>query len=168
MFSQQRCINLIFHSRFVNRQMIAMLNHSRLISLMLVWGSLWVACTSTEKKDPLLDEAARYHQQATEIQAVIEPQIDRIDSLKTVVLASKTSNARATVATLDSLKTAFAEWEANLVEVPGMKHDHKVGEKHKHGDNTLKDLPADQMRDLQRELLNNIRQIEARLTAVSK
>lgn len=64
-------------------------------------------------------------------------------------------------------------WVAHLVEVPGMKYEHKVGEKHKHGrnagpDNTLKDRPADQMRDLQRELLNNISQIQARLTAITK
>lgn len=148
--------------------MIALLNHSRLMLLVLVLGSFWVACTSTDKKDLLLDEAARYHQQATAIQAAIEPKIEQIDSLKAVLLATKAPIAQATMATLDSLKTAFFEWEANLVEVPGMEHEHKVGEKHKHGDNTLKDLPADQMRDLQRELLNNIRQIQARLTAITK
>ncbi|WP_080054237.1 hypothetical protein [Spirosoma aerolatum] len=129
------------------------------------------ACSSSDKKDPLMEEAAGYHQQATEIQETVEPKIEQIDSLKKVILAQKLPDAPARVATLDSLKTAFEEWEENLVEVPGMPHEHHhhgEGEHHHHHDATLKDLPADQMRDLQRETLNNIRQIEARLTAVMK
>jgi hypothetical protein len=129
------------------------------------------ACSSADKKDPLLEEAARYHQEATDIQAVIEPQIEQIDSLKTVVLASNVPTAGATVATLDSLKTAFEEWEKNLVEVPGMphnhSHDHGDHKHHNHADATLKDLPAEQMRDLQRETLNAIKQMQTRLTVVS-
>ena len=132
------------------------------------------ACSSADKKDPLLDEAARYHNEATEIQALVEPQIERIDSLKAVFSARKTPAAQATITTLDSLKTAFEEWEENLVEVPGMPHNHthehgSRGEhRHKHADATLKDLPAEQMRDLQRETLNNIRQIQARFDGVIK
>lgn len=130
------------------------------------------ACSSSEKKDPLLEEAANYHQQATEVQETLEPKIEQIDSLKTAMLAQKLPDASAKVATLDSLKKAFEEWEENLVEVPGMPHKHSHGkgehEHHHHSDATLKDLPADQMRDLQRETLNTIRQIDARLTAVMK
>ncbi|GAB4044300.1 hypothetical protein [Spirosoma litoris] len=129
------------------------------------------ACSSSDKKNPLLDEAEGYHQQATEIQELIEPKIERIDSLKAVIIAQKLPNASARAATLDSLKTAFEEWEENLVEVPGMPHEHHYhdkGEHHHHHDATLKDLPADQMRDLQRETLNNIRQIDTRLTVMMK
>lgn len=134
---------------------------------------LLVSCgRSSDKKDPLLEEAARYHNQATEVQAVIEPKIEQIDSLKTVLTTRKTPDASARIATLDSLKTAFDEWEENLVEVPGMPHNHthehgKGEHRHKHADATLKDLPAEQMRDLQRETLNNIRQIQTRLEVVS-
>lgn len=138
------------------------------------------ACSSADQKDPLLLEAANYHQQATEIQAVLEPKIEQIDSLKTVLAGQKTPEAVAVAATLDSLKSAFEAWEENLVEVPGMPHDHNhhTGmpdhggpdhgkHEHKHADATLKDLPADQMRDLQRETLHNIRQIQTRLNAVT-
>ncbi|TAE33608.1 MAG: hypothetical protein EAZ91_02240 [Cytophagales bacterium] len=135
-------------------------------------GSL-TACSSSDKKDPILEEAAQFHNQATEVQAAVEPKIEQIDSLKTVLTAQKTPVNAARIATLDSLKTAFEEWEKNLVEVPGMPHDHKhdhgKGEhKHNHADATLKDLPTEQMRDLQRETLNNIKQIQVRLEAVSK
>jgi hypothetical protein len=146
----------------------------QLLSAITLIGSL-TACSSSEKKDPLLEEAAQYHNQATEVQAAIEPRIEQIDSLKTVLAAQKTPDSAARIATLDSLKTAFEEWEKNLVEVPGMPHDHKHrtggpdhskhDHKHNHADATLKDLPANQMRDLQREMLNNIKQIQTRLAA---
>ena len=130
---------------------------------------LLVACSTTDKKDPLLDEAARYHQEATQLQGIVEPQIEQIDSLKTVLTTQRRPNATVTVATLDSLKTAFESWEENLVEVPGMAHDHAHGGKHDHhhhADATLKDLPAEQMRDLQRETLATLKQIQARLNEV--
>lgn len=144
----------------------------------LALTGFFAGCQSRDKKDPLMDEAARYHNEATRIQAVVEPQIEQIDSLKTVLLAQKKPGVQTTVATLDSLKTAFKVWEENVVEVPGMPHNHshrtggpehsKGEHRHKHADATLKDLPADQMRDLQREMLNNIQQIQARLNAVTK
>lgn len=141
---------------------------SIVLPLILLW--LAVACgPSSDKKDPLLLEAADYHNQAIGIMEVVEPQLDRIDSLKTVILASNTPAAKASVATLDSLKAAFSEWENNLVEVPGMPHDHSHEHgPHKHADATLNDLPANQMRDLQREMLSNIRRIQTRLDQVTK
>ncbi len=145
-------------------------SHRTLLVINLL--ALTVSCNQlSDKKDPLLEEAAQYHNQSTEIQAVVEPKIEQIDSLKSVLTAQKTPVSAARIATLDSLKTAFEEWEENLVEVPGMPHNHthahaKGG--HKHADATLKDLPADQMRDLQRETLNNLRQIQSRLDAVTQ
>lgn len=141
-----------------------------LLTAITLFGSL-AGCSSSDKKDPLLEEAARYHQQATEVQAALEPKIEQIDSLKAVLMGRKTPGASARVATLDSLKTAFEEWEENLVEVPGMPHNHahdhgKGGHKHNHADATLKNLPTDQMRNLQREILNNINQMKTRLDAV--
>ncbi|MBC8154341.1 MAG: hypothetical protein H7Z72_15665 [Bacteroidetes bacterium] len=143
------------------------------ICVLIMAGCLW-ACSSSDEKDPLLDEAARYHQQATEIQEVVEPKIEQIDSLKTVFIARRIPNTSAIIASLDSLKMDFAEWEGNVMEVPGMPHNHAhrtggpdhSGHAHNRADATLKDLPADQMRDLQREMLNSIRQIQTRLDGV--
>lgn len=141
-------------------------------ALFITLLTLAVSCgRSSEKKDPLLDEAARYHNEATRIQALVEPKIEQIDSLKTRLSARSTPVAQATVATLDSLKKAFSDWEENVVEVPGMPHHHTGGadhRRHKHqaADAALKDLPADQMRDLQREMLSTIKRIQSRLDAV--
>lgn len=130
------------------------------------------ACSSSDQKDPVLEEAARFHNEATEIQATVEPRIGQIDSIKTLLANRPQPAAQATMATLDSLKKAFEEWEKNLVEVPGMPHEHHhESGKHKHHhhtDATLKDLPADQMRDLQRETRDNIRRIQDRTETVIK
>lgn len=45
-------------------------------------------------------------------------------------------------------------------------HDHGKHEHHHHTDATLKDLPADQMRDLQREVLANIKAMQTRMNQV--
>ncbi len=142
----------------------------QLVAFGLALSSLSACSSSSDKHDPLLDEAARYHNEATVIQATLEPRVDQIDSLKTVLIGQSLPANAARIATLDSIKTAFEAWEENLVEVPGMphEHDHTHGkhEHHHHTDASLKDLPADQMRDLQRETLNSIRQLQDRFDAV--
>ncbi|MBD2701257.1 hypothetical protein IC229_11460 [Spirosoma sp. BT702] len=122
------------------------------------------ACSGKSDTDKVvLEEAARYHNEATEVQEQLEPMIDRIDSVKTRLALKTTPEAKAITQSLDSLKTAFETWEENLVEVPGMKHEHhEHGEgehhhHHHHNNNDTKDMPADQLRDLQREFLANIK-----------
>lgn len=138
----------------------------RYVVLACLFSAL-VACSGKSDADKtLLDEAARYHTEATDIQEKLETSIDQIDSVRTLLAQKTTPEAKATAQSLDSLKTAFEEWEENLVEVPGMKHEHHEhgdGEHHHHhhhNNNDTKDLPADQMRDLQREFLANIKQIQ--------
>jgi hypothetical protein len=144
------------------------MNTYQLVAFGMVMSSLLACSSSSDKHDPLLEEAARYHNEATSIQATLEPRIDQIDSLKTVLAGQSIPTNAARIATLDSIKTAFESWESNLVEVPGMPHEHNHahGKHEHHHDATLKDLPADQMRDLQRETLNNIRQLQTRFDAV--
>lgn len=145
------------------------MNYTSLIICSILLSGCFSACSSTDKKDPLLDEAAHYHNEATKIQSVVEPKIEQIDSLKTVLLVQKTPANTARITTLDSLKKAFGEWEENVVEVPGMPHNHTHEHgKHKHADATLSKLPSDQMRDLQREMLKSIQQIQARLNSLNK
>lgn len=125
-----------------------------------------IACSGKSEADKaLLDEAGRYHLEAIQIQEQVEPVIDQIDSVRTLLNKKTSPEAKATVQSLDSLKTAFEEWEENLVEVPGMKHEHHdSGEgkhhHHHHHNNDAKDMPADQLRDLQREFMVNIKQIQ--------
>jgi hypothetical protein len=97
---------------------------SRCGAALLMTGYVLYACSSSDKKDLLLIEAARYHQPVTEIQVLVEPQIEQIDSLKLVPSAQKMPSAQVRATTLDSLKTAFGEWEKNLIEVVGIPHKH--------------------------------------------
>ncbi|MFD1140110.1 hypothetical protein ACFQ4C_03285 [Larkinella insperata] len=144
----------------------------RVLLLISCAATVLTACSSNDKKDPLLEEAAQYHNEATQIQKMVEPQIEQIDSLKTRLANQPQPAAKATIVRLDSLKKAFEDWEANRVEVPGMPHEHHhehgKHEHHHHTDATLKDLPADQMRDLQREARDQIRQIQQRTEASLK
>lgn len=146
------------------------MNTYQLVAFGLILSGLLACSSSGDKHDPVLEEAARYHNEATAIQAKLEPRVDQIDSLKTVLTGQSLPANAARIATLDSIKTAFDAWEENLVEVPGMphEHDHAHGkhEHHHHTDASLKDLPADQMRDLQRETLNSIRQLQDRFDAI--
>ncbi|GAB3325407.1 hypothetical protein GCM10027299_23480 [Larkinella ripae] len=139
----------------------------RFILLIALSTMLFIGCSTSEKKDPLLEEAARFHHEATQIQAAVEPKIEQIDSLKTALGGRPDPTAAAIGNTLDSLKKAYEHWEENLVEVPGMPHEHHHGEHAHHhpADATLKDLPPGQMRDLQRETRDNIRQIQERTEA---
>lgn len=137
------------------------MNTYQLVAFGIVLSGLLACSSSSDKHNPLLEEAARYHNEATAIQAELEP---RIDSIKTVLAGRSTPDKVARMATLDSIKTAFEAWEENLVEVPGMPHEHNHahGKHEHHHDATLKDLPASQMRDLQRETRDNIRQLQTR------
>jgi hypothetical protein len=140
-----------------------------ILSLIVPLGLSLGACSRSDQKDPLLEEAAKFHSEATQIQSLVEPQIEQIDSLKTLLANRPEPVALATATTLDSLKKAFEQWEENLVEVPGMPHEHHhehgKHEHHHHSDATLKDLPIDKMRDLQLGILDNIRQIQERTDA---
>ncbi|QHW01620.1 hypothetical protein GJR95_39475 [Spirosoma endbachense] len=122
------------------------------------------ACSGkTDADQSILNEAATFHNEAINVQEQVEPLIDEIDSVRTVLIKKMTPEAKITAQSLDSLKTAFEQWEENLVEVPGMKHEHHhehdKGHHHHHNSDT-KDLPADQMRDLQQAFLTNIKQIQ--------
>lgn len=70
------------------------------------------------------------------------------------------------------LQNAGAEWERNLVEVPGFEHDHHdhgAGHHHDHGSDHLNELPAKEMLALQQALLAEVQKLlgEARrLTAI--
>lgn len=146
------------------------MNTYHLVAFGLALSGLVACSSSSDKHDPLLDEAARYHNEATAIQAKLEPRVDQIDSLKTVLTGQSLPANAARIATLDSIKTAFETWEENLVEVPGMPHEHNhmhgKHEHHHHADASLKDLPANQMRDIQRETLNSIRQLQDRYESI--
>ena len=126
-----------------------------------------------DKKDVKLEEAGKIHNEAHEIGEAIEAQIDGIDSLKTLLAdKKKTITDAATIARLDSttaalssVAQAFADWEDNIVSVPGLVHKHAEGEaaheEHKH--KPAPDVTSEQMLEIQQEMMKNIEKIKADL-----
>jgi hypothetical protein len=128
--------------------------------------SLLTSCI--KKEDPNLKQAAALHNEASAIQATIEPQIEGIDSLITVLNDRKKiltdevtiSKIDSTVAALTAISISFKDWESNLVEVPGMVHSHTEGAEHHHEHKPTPDMSPEQMLAVQKEIKANIIKIK--------
>ena len=126
--------------------------------------SLLFSCTSKSPKDnPVLVEANKIHMEASAIQEEIKPTIERLDSLKAVLLVQKTPVADSLVNNLEKIKTDFEDWEKNLFEVPGFEDAHEEGEHHHHDHTLAPELPADKMLEVQKEIKANIIKIKKEL-----
>lgn len=119
-----------------------------------------------------MEEAGKIHLAAMEIEEAVAAEIESSDSLKTLLTDKKKSMTDAAaiarvdsaIAALDRAHEAFHEWEENLVEVPGLPHehhDHGDGEHHHHDHKPAPDLSPDQMLDVQKEIKANIEKIKA-------
>jgi hypothetical protein len=134
----------------------------------LIW-----ACGNSLKDDPKVKEAGKIHLEASEIQEEIEPMVEQIDSLNSVLTDKKKTLADSSakqadevIAALSKVKTDFEDWEANVFEVPGVEHDHEhaEGEHHHHHDHKpAPDLTPDQMLDVQKEMLKTIQGLKETL-----
>lgn len=113
-------------------------------------------------------EANKIHLEASEIQEQVEPGIERLDSLRTLLLKKKTPEADSLIGALDKLTVEFEEWESNLFEVPGFEHAHKQGEHHHHEHATAPELPAEKMLEVQKEIKLNIEGIRNKLELYSQ
>lgn len=135
------------------------------ISILLT-SLVLIACSSKSPKDnPVLVEANRIHLEAEAIQGQVEPEIEKIDSLKNLLLLKKIAKADSLANELVSLKTDFEDWEKNFFAVPGFEHSHEGKHEHHHHDHTpAPELPADKMLEIQKEIKANIERIEIELT----
>ncbi|RYU93328.1 hypothetical protein [Emticicia agri] len=128
-------------------------------------GLALVACSPKSPKDnPTLVEANRIHIEAEAIQEEIEPEIEKIDSLKNELLAKKNTKTDSLAYELTQLKTDFEEWEKNFFAVPGFEYEHKTEHEHHHHNHaTAPELPADKMLEVQKEIRKNIEGIKISL-----
>lgn len=139
--------------------------------LLTAYGFLLVSCG--DKKDPKMEEAGKIHLEAMEIEETLHEQVEGIDSLKivlndkkkTVTDAAAVASIDSTVAALDAVAKSFEEWEENLVEVPGLAHEHHhhEGEEHHHDHKPAPDVSGDQMIEIQKEIKANIQKIKSDL-----
>lgn len=132
--------------------------------LILAAGITVMACSSkTPKDNPVLVEANKVHLEAEAIQEKIEPEIEKIDSLKNLLAVRKTAKTDSLANDLTTLKAGFEDWEKNFFAVPGFEHTHEEGHEHHHDHTPAPELPADKMLEVQKEIKANIESIEARL-----
>jgi ABC-type nickel/cobalt efflux system permease component RcnA len=122
-----------------------------IISISL-FGIILFGC-QPQKNDPRLIEAHDYHQQAGKIRESLGQQL---------------SNAEADSllhSTLEEFKLALKEWDEAFVEVPGFEHDHdhdhdEEGHDHHHHHAAAPNLSAQEHLDLQKHLLDEIKELE--------
>lgn len=134
--------------------------------ILIVSASITLAaCSSKSPKDnPVLVEANQIYLEAEAIQAEIEPQIERVDSLKNLLKDQKSAEADSLVNELSKVKANFEDWEKNFFDVPGFEHNHEKGDKHHHHNHTpAPKLPADKMLEVQKEIKTNIESIRSEL-----
>lgn len=124
-------------------------------SLALLILSLYmIQCSAPKKKDALLEEAAKIHNEAVELAKQLEDELSQ--------LARDTTYMRDS---LESWRVAIEKWENNLVEVPGNEsHDHKSHDHHYHG-KQQSELTSDQILSIQNELKAQIDSIKSRINA---
>ena len=135
------------------------------LSLTLFLSFMLFSCS--EQKDPKLIEAAKLHNEATAIQATLEVQVEGIDSLisilndkkKTIKNAGVIAHIDSVAAALGTVSKNMEDWEANLIEVPGMPHAENAGEHHHHEHKKAPDMSAEQMLQVQQEIKKGIEKI---------
>ncbi|HEY1054114.1 MAG TPA: hypothetical protein VGE24_03240 [Emticicia sp.] len=134
------------------------------ISILLT-SFVFISCSSKSPKDnSVLIEANRIHLEAEAIQSRVEPEIEKIDSLKNLLQLKKMAKADSLASELVNLKTDFKDWEKNLFVVPGFEHTHEGKHAHNHHEHTpAPELPADKMLEIQKEIKINIERIDIEL-----
>ena len=135
----------------------------------LCLGLALTACS--EKKDPKMEEAGKIHLEAMKIEETIAEEIETADSLENILVEKKKSlkdattiaSIDSTIAAINRTQAAFEEWEENLVEVPGLAHEHHhgEGEEHHHDHKPAPDLSPDQMLEIQKATKANIEKIKS-------
>lgn len=139
--------------------------------LFTVCGLLFTACS--DKKDPKMEEAGKIHLEAMEIEESLHEQVEGIDSLKvaldtkrqTLTDAAAIATLDSTVAALGAVASSFEAWEENLVEVPGLVHEHHHHEgEHHHDHKPAPNVSSEQMVEIQKEIKANIEKIKADMT----
>lgn len=134
------------------------------IIFLLIAGFVVCACSSQSSKDKaILVAANQIHLESEAIQEQIEPEIEKIDSLRNLLLARKTAKADSLAMNLMRLKADFENWEKNFFAVPGFEHKNEEVHGHHHDHTPAPELPADKMLEVQEEIKSNIERIKTDL-----
>ncbi len=109
------------------------------------------------KSDQKLEEAMQIHVMSVKISQHIDEKITKLEHY--AMMQSK----ELQISLMDSVKALNADlfyWRSNLIEVPGMEHEHQHG--HTHGYQPLAHLTPEMVLDIQKDLRNQIIQLNIR------
>lgn len=133
-----------------------------LLSVCLL-ATIFSACQE-DPKEKLLNEAFGYYSESEKIHVIVET---RLDSLEQLILTQKLLPADSLHQEIAVLKTEFKTWQDNFFEVPGHEHQHEAGHEHHHHDHKkAPDLTPEQMVAVQKEILDNIRKINTKISGL--
>ena len=109
---------------------------------------LLIGCQNAEP-DPKMKQAFELHTIALQTYDSLQGELKAIDA------QSLTTEGQQALAKIQETSTT---WHDNLAEVPGFEHEegHDHDHDHDHGDDVLKDLPPQEMLELQQALLEEI------------
>ena len=137
----------------------------KILGQFTVIALLLFSCATSGTKDPLLEEAFSYHQEAMAVHdsVVLKLKIlgQRIaDMPESDSLVAEFQNSK------EEIERNFEQWDEALVPVPGYEVAHDHVHDHDHGQNDLKDLPAEKVLELQKELKMEITRIQDQANAL--
>ena len=112
------------------------------------------SCFGGHKHDPILTEAFEIHNQSLAISKEARNALDKITDADLIKL---------------QFESRLAQWNENIIEVPGFEHHHDHNHDHghhHHNHSTLELLPTDMLR-VQKEFLDSIRIIHTEIQNLS-
>ncbi|MCB9267632.1 MAG: hypothetical protein H6558_21625 [Lewinellaceae bacterium] len=129
-----------------------------LIFLLLFTAS---ACSSGEKADPQLEQAAAVHEEAMKIEEEARGKLDSLLQLKNSINVqgrALTEAEQAFVREINGLEGRFQAWAESLIEVPGYEHDHdhEHGHDHHHHGKKAPEVTPGHMLNIQQEFRDSI------------
>lgn len=131
-------------------------------NIVFLFSLVVLASCSNSKKNELLDESIKIHEEVIKKEQSIDQKLKELTS-------GDLSLSEVTKDSINQIQKDFKDWRESIVEVPGHEHDHHNHEGHHHHDHSSKvDLTPEMVLEIQNELKTNAENIEARIDMVIK
>ena len=133
---------------------------------------LSLSCSDKKKNDEDLNSAFQLHKEAIKVRQNVQDLITQLNSNQDSVFLEKNG------ASIKAIDLALAEWDKQLIEVPGFDeehdhshhdhsgHDHDHDHDHDHGHQP--ELTSKQHLEVQQQLLVNIKKLEEKIKAIKE
>ncbi len=133
---------------------------------------LSLSCSDKKKNDEDLNSAFQLHKEAIKVRQSVQDLITQLNSNQDSVFLQKNT------ASMKAIDLALAEWDGQLIEVPGFDeehdhghhdhsgHDHDHDHDHSHGQEP--ELTSKQHLEVQQQLLNDIKMLAEKLESIKE